>query len=207
MRWCVYSNHSHANVELARLVAQNRWEYTARHGYDLLTQRMDWETAKRNCLPFLRKLLPLYDAILGIGSDVVFTNHRISLDSLVMPDDNVIVGEEGLNSEVYVNNDVMIWRNTEKTMALIDLMISEAETWMKLRHLNQAWLSEQLKLGTPIVKDAVRVAPPRVMQSHPHPGTRGTWHNRDFIFHAMGGGRNLTRKITLCRYFLHHVRT
>lgn len=195
MRCLILSCHSEVNEPLARLTAENKWDYTARHGYDLLTLRHPWEYWRFAHLDKISQLLPLYDTIMSVGSDVLFMNHRVKLTDVLLPTDNIIMARESLGDHKQgwsmINNDVMIWRNTPQTKAVIDRIIAGRATWINCSQLWQWYLSELL-FGDgkeQAVIDAIRLVEPRVMNAAwlPGPENKSQWQMGDWIFHAVCG--------------------
>jgi hypothetical protein len=200
MKWLVLLNHSAQNRALAELTAPNTWRYTARHGYDLLTLRLDWEASKVGLLHAIQARLPEYDAILTVGSDVLFMNHAISLDSLCQPADEVVMAYERLDYKPVnspLNNDVVIWRRTPGTVALLDGLIDAAPQWLRHPWLWQEWLAVQYRERKYV--EHVRLVEPRVMNACVQE-CPGKWQMGDFILHFLD--MPLPGKIAFARHYL-----
>lgn len=188
MKTLILSCHSTVNEPLARVTALNKWNYSARHGYDLLTLRLEWAEAKLGVLLRLRELLPLYDAVLMVGSDVLFMNHRCRVEDVVTDSDHLILAREYLGGTSSINNDVTIWRNTLVTQRLLDHLIENEPHWRNLPLLWQCYL-EKLIAEHPSSASAVRLVEPAVMNASPRGGPEGKnrWQMGDWICHLVCG--------------------
>ncbi len=210
MKILILSCHSDNNRQLAGVTAANKWRYSARHGYDLLTIRMSWERAQNEGFQVLRQFLPIYDAVMVIGSDVVFTNFNVKIESLIQPGDGLIIAREHLQTVAGnpfpFNNDVAIWCQSPKSTSLIAEIISQRDQWMKMKWLWQEWLwknwgdEDSDEEGW---HNYVRLVPARAMNSC-HQEGEGKWQPGDYVFHAMS--MDEPSKIRLCEYYLQAVK-
>lgn len=203
MKILVLLNHSTDSVGLARITEKNTWEYTARHGYDVIWLRMQWEDAKVGMLRRLRELLPVYDAVVTIGSDVLFMNHAVRFEDLLEADDDVLmalemIGEKmGYSADGFspINNDVAIWRNTANARNLIDDIIDHAPLWLNYRLLWQQYLAG-IYLANEGKVTGIRFVHPRVMNASLQP-CEGQWMPGDFILHLLAMDYNSKRLCAL----------
>jgi hypothetical protein len=195
MRCLILTNHSTVNEPLAKLTAHNKWVYGSHHGYDLLTIRMSWEDCKQTLLERILEQLSHYDAVMTVGSDVLFMNMRIRIEEMCSPQDNIVMAREELGNYdagwSRINNDVMIWVSTDKTRAVIQRLIADREKWLVIPQLWQRYLQELIigEKAEPEIVSAVRLVAPRVMNASNLEGERKTaqWHMGDWIFHAVCG--------------------
>lgn len=188
MRTLILSCHSTVNEPLARVTAMNRWNYSARHGYDLLTVRMEWAQAKLGFLLRLRELLDSYGQVLTIGSDVLFMNYRVKIEDIAGAGDNVVLAKEYLGEVTTLNNDVMIWRRTMPTVLLLDHLIENEPNWREQPLLWQIYLQKLIETD-PGLAQVVRLVEPAVMNSSPRggPGGKNRWQMGDWICHLVCG--------------------
>ncbi len=189
MSTLILTIHSQQNADLARLTAMNKWSYASRHGYDLLTAVLDYDKQVAALL-YLQKLLPHWDTILTMGSDVVIMDQKRPLESLYDVTDSVVLCHEDMPPNQttagdvippQLNNDVMLWRNhTGLAESLIHELVAHSDEWEN-KHLSwQGWLSAKWRDGK--LFPGVRVAEPRrfnstAIESPSH------WQPGDFIIH------------------------
>lgn len=211
MDYLILSGHSAINEPIAKLTAKNKWDYSARHGYDLITMRYPWSMWKEGNLKRIYELLPLYRAILTVGSDVLFMNQRFQITDVSGPQDNIVMAEEHMGDPKdnwsQINNDVMIWANTEPTKKVLLRLIEDTPKWIDGPQLWQRHLQE-LILGEspdPEIKSAIRLVAPRVMNATHEEGIKkdSKWEMGDWIFHALCGPNE--RKYQLLQYYLQMV--
>ena len=187
------------HIKLALLTAENKWKYSARHGYDLATVRIELEDAHPGYLKILRDYLQIYDVVLVIGSDVIFMNHGVKLESLLQDGDAVLLAEEHIGRWP-INNDVMLWRKSARAFALIDRLIADAPKWTLYEMLWQNHLWNLMNAeGTNEAKAACRLVKARTMNST-HQLTESRWQHGDFIIHFMSYGER--EKYALAKEYL-----
>jgi hypothetical protein len=208
LKTLILSCHSAANEPLARLTAANKWAYSARHGYDLLTIRLDWADHKRLFLERVREQLDRYDVVLTIGSDVLFMNHAIRIEDRMVELDDIVMARERLGDLdkgwASINADVMIWRATPRSFHVLDVLIDNTPVWSSWPQLWQRYL-EKLLLEQPPISSFVRLVAPREMNATPYPGALGInqWQPGDWIFHAVCG--DLAGKMEAIQAYLPRV--
>lgn len=207
MRFLILSCHSAVNEPIARLTAKNRWDYSARHGYDLLVVRMEWEACRLGWPEVIRRNLSNYDVVLSIGSDVLFMNPHLRIEDFVRADDHVVLAREDIGEHEkgwsLINNDVMIWRNTAQAAAVLDQVIADRAVWAEYPQLWQRHLQNMLLSPDAVeeVKAAVRLVEPRVMNASNFEGTKkqSRWQMGDWIYHAVCGSNE--DKYARLRYY------
>lgn len=187
MKVAVYTNHSSKNIALARLTAMNRWEYSAHNRYDLLTHRMEWEECQIGGLRALANHLKTYDAILMVGSDVVFTNFAIRVEDLIEHNDCVVMSRE-IDGRERLNNDVSIWTHRDESFQLIEQIIRHKDYWYAncTGSLWQGYLRDRILEADPLVLRALRIVAPRVLNATDQSG-EWHWQPGDFVCHCLGG--------------------
>lgn len=196
MKILLLTDHSHQSEHLAAISRNNQWEYSAKHGYDFLTVRREWADALKAPFGPVMELLPHYDAILSIGSDVLFTNFDIRVEDILQPDDNIVVAVEPYNWPSYFNLGVMLICNTQPSMDLMKLVTDEEPNWRNLRLILQDWMNANYK--HPVLQKALRFVPTRVMNSPDH-GTE-KWQPGDWLIHFCG--HKQSEKPSIMREFL-----
>lgn len=208
MDYLILSGHSALNEPIAQLTAKNKWDYSVRHGYDLITMRYPWEVWKRDCLTRILELLPLYKAVLTVGSDVLFMNQRVRIEDVLRPTDNIVLARESIGKSEegwsQINNDVVIWANTDKTKEVLQRLIYDRPHWINgpqlwQRHFQNLLLGEKAEDS---IIEAVRLVEPRVMNATHEEGPQkiSKWEMGDWIFHALCGPNE--RKFALLQYYL-----
>ena len=203
MKTLVMSVHSKDYDEMARTTAMNKWEYSCRHGYDLLTARMPYDELRVGAhLLLLRDQLLKYDTVLLMGSDVVITNMATTVESLTKPRDSVVIAREELRPHInHLNSDVMIWNRTCDSLLMIDRIYGEKELWLRHPWVWQQWMVEYSARDPRILK-LLRVVDARVMNSMPHEGP-AKWQPGDFVCHFVD--YDLNGKIEMAKQFLQLV--
>lgn len=187
MKIAIITCHSSGNASLAAVTARNKWDYSARHGYDLITLRMSWDDCKAGMLDRMAELLPIYDAIMVIGSDVIFTNPSVTIESLLHPGDSVVMAREeiGLRENGWspINNDVAIWVNSPASLKLIREIKADSHKWLEDRMLWQGWVCDWVAQNPH--QKTLRLVEPRVMNSFHGDNfpERNRWRNGDYIVH------------------------
>ena len=198
MRCCILQTHSRVNDDLFRLTLQNHAEYCDRHGYDMLQYHRTYEESMRwGAEDYVLDAIERYDAVLAVGSDVIFTNPAVPLSFFDDGERSVFLGEEGLNSSL-CNFDVVLWTRADGVRQFVRLL---RET--RPRYASHPWGLQQgvnLLAGDPDAAKLLRLHPPRVMQSAPFPNVPGMWRPGDFALHFVGMSN--ADKFAGCRQFL-----
>jgi SAM-dependent methyltransferase len=178
----IYKTHSEVNKALAQLTLPNHQAYADRHGYDLISINCEY-LATWDSVPYLKDLLSRYEWVFAIGSDVIFTNPDLSVESrMAGRPEAVFIAEEGLHPEGgLVNNDTTIIRNTLAGHAYLGALY-EART----EYRKHKWQAQQATLDM-IGEHPIAVLPAGVLQSFPIQGVRGGWKPGDFAIHFLAG--------------------
>jgi hypothetical protein len=182
MKVVIYSGYSDNNAELAMTTLPNKQQYAARHGYEVVLEKMDWLPFRLEGLKSIRRLLDTSDMVLAVGSDVLFMHHRMTIESLAV-DDRAVCSKEGI-SYWPINNDVFLWQNNAKCRKLLDRIIDDAPIWLEYRWLWQAHLWDLIQLE-PDMAACVRVAEPREVQSTAHGRDSNCYQLGDRILHIL----------------------
>jgi hypothetical protein len=192
MKILILLNHSSDNRALAEITETNTWRYSARHGYDVMWLREPWDSGRAAVRVFdkLLQLLPLYDAIVTIGSDVLFMNHAVRFEDIIRDGDEIVMAHERLGEQVGyssdgfspINNDVVIWRNTPFVASFVEDLIDRAGTWLKLRFFWQQYLADMFLSDGKV--EGIRFVDPRVMNACLQKCS-GRYKPGDFILHLL----------------------
>lgn len=196
MNTVIYSGYSDNNKELAMLTLPNKQQYAGRHGYEVVLDKIEWEAFKLEGLRRIRKLLDTADYVLAVGSDVLFMNHRMTIESMAT-DDRAVLSKETI-SHWPINNDVMLWQNNDKCRKLLDRLIADAPIWLQCTWLWQAYLWDLIQTE-PEIAACVRIAEPREVQSVHQQGA-GKWQLGDRIIHLLDYGEK--GKIKMAELYL-----
>ena len=199
MKICLLTHHSEANVTLAALTAENKRSYSARHGYDFITLRTSGDSWKVGVLKKMLDLIPLYDAVMTVGSDVLFMNHEIKIEDRYSVKDSVVMCRED-TCEWPVNNDVAIWCNTPATLELVRRLIADFDIWRDYPWLWQNHLWNLMATQPAFMPKAVRMIEPRQMNATHGNGQNSRWQFGDWIIHFLGYSE--AEKIALAKHYL-----
>lgn len=197
MRTCLLQTHSKVNEDLYRLTLPNHAEYAGSHGYDMIQLNRTYREVWWGIEDYILALLPHYDRILTVGSDVLFTDMSVPLDKFDDGERSVFICEEGLGSS-WLNFDVVLWTKPDGVREIIRLL---RET--RADYADHPW---GLQAGMAMLaahrkyESLIRVLPPRSMQSSPYVGHRGAWQRGDFALHFVGMSNADKREG--CRHFL-----
>lgn len=183
MKIAVISAHSKENEALARMTAQNHWDYSCRHEYNHVVLRRDLEDALHNGHRHIGRILAQHDAVLTVGSDVVFTNLGIAVEHIIQPDDSVIMSRE-MTGRSKINNDVVIWMNCKPAFDLLAWLIEENPRWHQ-KMTAGAWQSHLADNAEML--SMVTIKEPRVMNSTDFLEEEWAWKPMDWVCHCHGG--------------------
>ncbi len=189
------------NCELAAITSPNHMAYARRHGYSQQIVRMPWEEVKLGLLLQLKKLLPQFDVVVTHGSDVLFMNQSITVDEVCFSaghNRGVMFAREA-HTDWPINNDVGVWWNDARSMAVIDQLIKTWETWRDYPYLwqNQIWNLIQTDVE---LSKFVTLTNPRVMNASPGGDNEARWKIGDWLCHFLG--HNEDTKITVAQRML-----
>jgi hypothetical protein len=201
MKILLLDENSHDSQGLAQVSLHNHWLYSSLNYYDHLTIREDWTTALEVGYGHLLKLLPLYDVIMSVGSDVLFTNFNTKIEDIIQPGDSIVLSEETAGWPSKVNNGVALYCNTPFTLKFARLLTEKHDEWISKRLIMQSWINENLE--HPTVKNALRTVPTRVMNSTYRKG-KEDWQPGDWLVHFYGRPQNT--KMGVMMEFLNHHR-
>jgi hypothetical protein len=200
MKTLLLTSHSKESTYLAKLSKSNHWEYSSARGYDYLVKREEWSELLKRPYQAIEDLLPFYDNILLVGSDVLFTNFDKGVEDIVKDGDNIIAPSELPNSRTKLNMGVVIFCNTRATFDLINLIHEKHDEWINMPLIIQGWLDKNHEL--PVVKDTIRLVDGKVMNSTYKTRGNQNWKPGDWLVHFYG--RKHTEKPTVMKEFIRH---
>lgn len=179
MNILIKTNTSEKIKELSDITSKNQKAYAARHGYKWENEVFDYANYNVVVLEMLHNLkrdILAHDLVVHIGADVLFMNQRIKLESLLKLDDHIVMAYERTGWWI-INNDVMLYKNTPKTVAYVDRLIADFDIWMQYpwRMQTHTW---NLIQEDPHIANTIRLVEPQVMNQHPT-----KWQLGDFIMH------------------------
>lgn len=179
---------SESYAPLAVVTRPNHEDYAARQGYDSECLQIDAKDARGNVKASLFTLHAVlaaledgYKTVLSHGVDVVFTNQTIRLENIA-PRAPVAIAREELRWWP-INFDVVIWRDTVETIALLHRLISDEPIWSKQRWWVQQHLWN-LILTNSTVRKTVEIVPARTMNSTAQL-CASRWQLGDFACHFL----------------------
>jgi hypothetical protein len=198
MSLAIYNTYSEKIREVSDLTRSNHQSYAARHGYDYISKMMPEEESQGFSLRPIIDLLYQYHVVVLIGSDVLFMNHRIKFESILQPDDKVVMARES-HGWWPINNDVVIFTATQGAKIFCERIVKDASVWMKYEWKWQTHTWNLLQ-DDPEIAALVRLVPGKVMNCFPYQGTASYWQLGDFIVHL--GGFEIPDKIRELKKYL-----
>lgn len=188
MKTLILSNWSSKIAELNDLTEPNKMAYARMHDYEFENVKMPYENeAHVSWLHYLLEKLDEFDVVMTCGCDVLFMNQSIKIDdqfpfvycpiSSVGRDPRVIMAKDlTMCWPIQINNDVMIWPNTDRSRQLIEKLIEDAPLWLTYAQL---WQSHLWNLIQGKFKNHVRLVEPRLINSTFQPMNRAITENAD----------------------------
>lgn len=182
MRIKIRTNTSPKIEELSEITLVNQIGYAKRNGYDWESYVLDYSNYNNVVMDdmlWLREAIQSVDVLMFVGADVMFTNWSIKVEDILRPGDNVVVAREK-GGWWPVNNDVMIYVNTPKTLAYIDRMIADHDIWKQYvwRQQQHLW---NLIVEDKDIRDTVRLVEAQVMNQ-----SMKNWQIGEYIVHFYG---------------------
>ena len=182
MRIKIRTNTSPKIHELSEITLVNQIGYAKRNGYDWESYVLDYSNYNNVVMDdmlWLREAIQSVDVLMFVGADVMFTNWSIKVEDILRPGDNVVVAREK-GGWWPVNNDVMIYVNTPKTLAYIDRMIADHDIWKQYvwRQQQHLW---NLIVEDKDIRDTVRLVEAQVMNQ-----SMKNWQIGEYIVHFYG---------------------
>lgn len=111
----LYGNDNGAwGEDIMQAVIENRRQYAALHGYDIINANSDIDHSKPvawSKLSTVEKHLDDYDYIMYIDMDVVIMEPAIKVESFIVSDRDIIMTEDwsGANTGMYMYIDIWAW--------------------------------------------------------------------------------------------------
>lgn len=182
MRIKIRTNTSAKIEELSEITLVNQIGYAKRNGYDWESYVLDYSNYNNVVMDDmlgLREAIQSVDVLMFVGADVMFTNWSIKVEDILRDGDNVVVAREK-GGWWPINNDVMIYVNTPKTLAYIDRMIADHDIWKQYvwRQQQHLW---NLIVEDKDIRDTVRLVEAQVMNQ-----SMKNWQIGDYIVHFYG---------------------
>jgi hypothetical protein len=200
VRWLILNHHDTNYNELADLTVSNHTAYCKKHGYDYsmrVCSRSGGGIYDNMDHQMLLYFLPFYDAVMTIGTDILFMNQDIALDDIFPISFDQQICDEHIGGSAY-NNDVMLWRNAPSTFVLINEIISKKSEYEKYALKWQQHICDLIRAINPLISKMNRVDE-HVMNTYPD-----HWKDGDFILHCYF--KNLEEKIKITKEFIEGVK-
>lgn len=199
MRTCILQTHSEVNEDLYQLTLPNHAAYAGRHGYDMHQVNRTYKEIWWGIEDLILDLLPRYDRVLTVGSDVIFTDIDRPLDHFDDGVHNVFVQTEGLSCSPTINFDLVLWSGSDGVRMVIE-QLRQTRADYETHPWGLQWGMTMLSKDARMAERHIKTYPPRFMQSAPYPNTPGTWHPGDFALHFVGMSN--VRKLSGCKHYL-----
>lgn len=176
MKTIIVSNFSNHNKKVVDLTIKNHYEYCNKYNIDFLYTMSQYSPI--NNFNQIIILLNLYDNIITIGTDILFTNFDKDIHDFIDLNYDIIIQDEGTNS---VNGDFIIWNKTKNIFETIQFLKNHSDECGATQYLFNRYKS---KLN-------MQVLPPRTLQSicpygneHNKNITHLLWKQNDFSVHC-----------------------
>jgi len=185
MNIALLSGYSDKLADLVAITHPNHEQYAKRHRYTWITSNQPY--TKEGHSGFFERILNLlscHDAVLVHDADVLFMNHRITVESLICPDSDGVVMARETHGWWPINNGVTLFVAGTKARYFCDRMIKDFETWSAYQWLWQThcW---NLMQNEQRIADCVRLVHPKVMNATVFQ-SESAWQLGDFIVHFLG---------------------
>lgn len=206
MRICLYTMHSMAIEEMARITVPNKSEYCCRNEYSFIQEPFTGRIHSfpgYERIPCLIDLLTsnMFDWVFWLGCDALITNLGIKLESIIDNSYGMIVATDGNELQM----DSFLIQANKGGQKLLERVWDE-------RNKNHGPYFEQSNLIAQIAKPefsgVVKYVPQRTLNSMQYDlypdyygnpnfakkvdcfGNDGEWHKGDFVFHIPGRPMN-----------------
>jgi len=196
MRTCMLQTHSAVNQDLFRLTLPNHTKYADRHGYDMVHLHRTYDEVWWGWESLVLGLLTSHDAVLTIGSDVLFTDMETPLCYFDDETHGVFVQEEGLGYPC-VNFDLVLWTRNG-AQQVIERLRETRPAYVNHRFGSQTGMTMLAK--DPAMRNLIKVYPPQTMQGAPFCSYAGSWKPGVFALHFLGMSNE--KKYEGCKKFL-----
>jgi hypothetical protein len=202
MKWLLYCNSSPNYQELSDLTTPNHRAYCHKHNYDYIHHINSFTKDTRfEMMQYVKALLPFYEAVCTLGSDIIIMRHDICLESIFVQGDQMIAAED-IGGEPY-NDDFMFWRNTPSTYKLLQYYVDNANQFRNCKFCSQDLIKFLIQSNDILVKDMAIVDQHIMNSAGGYPNKYGHYKDGDFICHMMG--MPLSEKIRLSKEYLAKV--
>lgn len=198
MNTLLLQSHDAGNADLYTLTLPNHAEYATRYGYDMLQRYVPFQPGSYwEFIEPLRRLLLLYDTVLTVGSDVIFTNMSMTVEDVIGDvTQNVLVSLEDIGGSA-VNAEMIIWRRGPGATAVLDKLIGYRDELF-----NHPWGAQEAFNRMLAERDRdICFLPPRMLQSSPvRTFQNSAWKPGDFALHFLAMSN--ADKFNRCSHFL-----
>lgn len=205
MKILMTSNYSLNNKRLFDLTIKNHFDYCSKFNIDMLNTISEYNP--KNNFSELKKLFELYDVIITVGTDILFTNFNKDIREFNDFNKPLTIQNEGTYS---VNGDFIFWNKT----ILKNDFINFLENLDKTNPNTQETINQLVrKPNKQLFHQKINILPPRTLQSICPYGNQNNksiqnfiWKNGDFSIHAHrpGFAPNVDEKIDAITKFLNN---
>lgn len=205
MKILMTSNYSLNNKKLFDLTIKNHFDYCSKFNIDMLNTMSKYNP--KNNFSELKKLFELYDVIITVGTDILFTNFNKDIREFNDFNKPLTIQHEGTYS---VNGDFIFWNKTILKNDFINLL----ENLDKTNPNTQETINQLVrKPNKQLFHQKINILPPRTLQSICPYGNQNNksiqnfiWKNGDFSIHAHrpGFAPNVYEKIDAITKFLNN---
>ena len=166
------SNYSSNNKSVVDLTLKNHYQYCSKFNIDFIYTIGKY--SPYNNTYQIEVLLKLYNSVITVGTDILFTNFEKDIRDYIDYDYSIIVQQQRQNAGV--NGDFIMWNNTSTTLINLDL----------LEHDKNKYWSTQAELDHLSSKLNIKILKPRSIQSinpNAYNGAQAQWKQGDFSCH------------------------
>jgi len=127
IRWDNYGK-----CDYGQLSSENHSEYSYKHNYTYIkeiVENEDYPTWHPTWIKIdvIRKYLPLFDYVVWIDADAVFTNQEISIESLLYDDTDLVIAklefdQVGGQMWTHTTTGFMVWKNSDWSKKTLEFL-------------------------------------------------------------------------------------
>lgn len=185
MKTVILQNHSKNNEDFYQMSLMNHVKYVGKHEYDMIQINISYEKIMADPLKPVKNALRDYDYVFCLGSDVVFTNFEIKVESFLQEGQGVAISREDIGGSA-CNADTILFKKGKECDAVLKYLDDIKPAWefhpWGIQHGFNILFAECPKE----LSGFINFQPVRVMQSTIFTAYPSCWKPNDFSLHFVG---------------------